>query len=87
MASASIDDIDRHILAALQSDASLTNQQLAERVGLSPSPCLRRVKALEDTGIIQRRVTLLDRKKLGLSLTALTLIRDSMVTVAKVTSP
>jgi Lrp/AsnC family leucine-responsive transcriptional regulator len=66
-----LDDIDRRILAELQADASLTNQQLAERVGLSASPCLRRVKALEDAGIIVRRVTLLDRAKLGLSLTAL----------------
>lgn len=65
------DRIDRHILEELQQDGGLTNQELAERVGLSPSPCLRRVKALEEAGVIQKRVTLLDRKKLGLSLTAL----------------
>ena len=65
------DAIDRRILAELQRDAGITNQELAERVGLSPSPCLRRVKALEDAGIIQKRVALLDPKKLGLSLTAL----------------
>lgn len=65
------DDIDRRILAELQSDAGITNQELADRVGLSPSPCLRRVKSLEDSGIIQRRVALLDRKLLGLKLTAL----------------
>jgi Lrp/AsnC family leucine-responsive transcriptional regulator len=65
------DSIDRSILAELQRDAGITNQELAERVGLSPSPCLRRVKALEDAGIIQKRVALLDAKKLGLSLTAL----------------
>jgi Lrp/AsnC family leucine-responsive transcriptional regulator len=65
------DDIDRRILAELQRDAGVTNQELAERVGLSPSPCLRRVKALEDSGIIQRRVALLDPKLLGLALTAL----------------
>ncbi len=65
------DRLDRRILTELQQDGGLTNQALAERVGLSPSPCLRRVKALEDAGIINRRVTLLDRKKLGLSLTAL----------------
>jgi Lrp/AsnC family leucine-responsive transcriptional regulator len=68
---ADLDDIDRRILSELQVDASLTNQELAERVGLSASPCLRRVKALEEAGIIVRRVTLLDRAKLGLSLTAL----------------
>ncbi len=65
------DRTDRRILEELQQDGGLTNQDLAERVGLSASPCLRRVKALEQAGIIGKRVTLLDRKKLGLSLTAL----------------
>ena len=69
-----IDRTDRRILAQIQKDASLTNQQLAEKVGLSPSPCLRRVRALEDAGIIMRTVTVLDHKKLGLSLTAIILI-------------
>lgn len=69
-----LDRLDRRILEQLQEDASLTNQQLAEKVGLSPSPCLRRVKALEEAGIIERRVTILDRKKLGLSLTVVILI-------------
>lgn len=69
-----LDRLDRRILEVLQEDASLSNQELAERVGLSPSPCLRRVKALEEAGIIQRRVTILDRKKLGLSLTVIILI-------------
>lgn len=68
---AKIDNIDRRILSALQEDGSLTNQELAERIGLSPSPCLRRVRALEDAGVILRRVTLLERKQLGLSLTIL----------------
>jgi Lrp/AsnC family leucine-responsive transcriptional regulator len=65
------DEIDRRILAELQTDAGITNQVLAERVGLSASPCLRRVKALEDAGVIQKRVAVLDRKQLGLTLTAL----------------
>lgn len=65
-----LDPIDRKILETLQKDASLTNQELAERVGLSPSPCLRRVKALEEAGVITGRVTLLDRKQLGFTLTA-----------------
>src|SRR5690554_4660643 len=69
-----IDKTDRKILEQLQKDGSLTNQQLAEKVGLSPSPCLRRVRALEDAGIIVRTVTVLDHKKLGLSLTAIILI-------------
>jgi Lrp/AsnC family leucine-responsive transcriptional regulator len=66
-----LDRMDRRILDELQRDGGLTNQQLAERVGLSPSPCSRRVRQLEDAGIILRRVTLLDRNKLGLKLTAI----------------
>ncbi len=66
-----IDRTDRQILEHLQKDGSLTNQQLAEKVGLSPSPCSRRVKALEQAGIILGRKTLLDRRKLGLSLTVI----------------
>ena len=54
--------------------ARLSNQELAERIGLSPSPCSRRVKQLEDDGYISRQVALLDRKMLGLSLTAYVLI-------------
>ena len=69
-----IDRTDRRILECLQKDGSLTNQQLAEEVGLSPSPCLRRVRALEEAGIILRTATILDHKKLGLALTAIILI-------------
>ncbi len=65
-----LDRIDVRILQELQQDSSLTNQELADRVGLSPSPCLRRVKALEESGIIDRKVTLLKRSELGLKLTA-----------------
>jgi len=66
-----LDRYDRQILAALQVDGGLTNQELAERVGLSASPCSRRVKALEEAGIIIGRTTLLDQKALGLDLTVL----------------
>jgi len=69
-----LDRIDRKLLECLQQDGNLTNQDLAEKVGLSPSPCLRRVRALEEAGIILNRVTVLDHKKLGLSLTAIILI-------------
>jgi Lrp/AsnC family transcriptional regulator, leucine-responsive regulatory protein len=65
-----LDRIDIRILTEIQQDSSLTNQELADRVGLSPSPCLRRMKALEESGIIDRRVTLLNQRKLGLTLTA-----------------
>lgn len=66
-----LDRFDRRILEELQRNGGLSNQELAERVGLSASPCSRRVRALEEAGIILRRVTLLDRRKLGLSLTVL----------------
>ena len=69
--SSHLDRFDRRILDELQRDGGVSNLELAERVGLSPSPCSRRVKALEEAGVIERRVTLLDRKKLGLSLTAI----------------
>ena len=63
-----IDAIDRRILATLQEDASITNVELADKVGLSPSPCLARVRALEQAGIIVKRVALLDPLKLGASI-------------------
>lgn len=66
-----LDRYDRRILEELQRDGGLSNQELAARIGLSPSPCSRRVKALEEAGVILRRVTLLDRRKLGLTLTAI----------------
>jgi Lrp/AsnC family leucine-responsive transcriptional regulator len=61
------DETDWRILAALQDDARLTNADLAARVFLSPSPCLRRVRDLEQAGLIRRYVTLLDPLKLGLT--------------------
>lgn len=66
-----LDRTDRRILDALQKDGKISNLELAEKVGLSPSPCSRRVKQLEDSGLISKTVTLLDREKLGLKLTAL----------------
>lgn len=62
----SIDDTDLRILDLLQRDASLTAAQVAEKVGLSQSPCWRRIDRLERQGYIRRRVALLDRKRLGL---------------------
>jgi Lrp/AsnC family transcriptional regulator, leucine-responsive regulatory protein len=63
------DALDRKILAALQRDARLTNVELAEEVGLSPSPCLRRVRMLEEAGVISGYRALLDRKAVGLDMT------------------
>ncbi len=65
------DRYDREILAILQSDGRISNQDLADRIGLSPSPCLRRVRVLEESGLITGYRALLDAKKLGLSLMAL----------------
>ncbi|CAJ0994606.1 Leucine-responsive regulatory protein [Sodalis praecaptivus] len=64
-----LDKIYRAILCALQAEGRLQNQDLAARVGLSPSPCLRRVKRLEDQGIIKGYVALLDAAKVGIGLT------------------
>ena len=61
-----LDAIDRKILALLQEDARLANVDLAGKVGLSPSPCLRRVRDLEEAGVIRRYVTLLDPAAIGL---------------------
>jgi len=66
-----IDRYDRQILAALQEDGRISNQDLAERIGLSPSPCLRRVRALEEAGFLVGYRALVDPKALGLSLMAL----------------
>lgn len=65
--SVTLDETDWRILAALQHDARLTNADLAEKIFLSPSPCLRRVRDLEQAGLIRRYVTLLDPIKLGLT--------------------
>ena len=66
-----LDRLDKRILGEIQRNGTITNLELAEHIGLSPSPCARRVKQLEDAGIILDRVTLLDPKKLDLKLTAL----------------
>ena len=66
-----LDRYDRQILAVLQEDGRISNQDLADRIGLSPSPCLRRVRALEESGLIAGYRAHLDAKKLGLSLMAL----------------
>jgi len=65
-----LDRLDRRILAQLQANARISNLELAEAVGLSPTPCARRVRRLEDSGLIRGHVTLLDQERLGLSLTA-----------------
>jgi Lrp/AsnC family leucine-responsive transcriptional regulator len=65
-----ISSTDRKILSALQADGRLSNVALAEQIGMSPSPCLRRVKQLEDSGHIGQYVAILDRRKMGLGMIA-----------------
>lgn len=66
-----LDRYDRKILEALQADGRISNQDLADQIGLSPSPCLRRVRALEESGLIEGYRTILNPKKLGYALEAL----------------
>jgi DNA-binding Lrp family transcriptional regulator len=61
-----LDAIDAKILSIIQDDAALPVAEVAEKVGLSSSPCWRRIKRMEDAGLIKRRVTILNREKLGL---------------------
>ncbi len=75
MAAIEMDKTDRKILAILQADGRLTNQEVAEQVSLSPSPCLRRVKRLEQAGVIRQYVALLDPDKIGLGLLAYVNVR------------
>lgn len=82
-----MDSIDRKILLELQKDGRLTNQELADRVGLSPSPCLRRVRLLQESGVIERYAAVLSQTALGLSITAfarLTLLSHTSAVVNEV---
>jgi DNA-binding Lrp family transcriptional regulator len=71
MSTSKLDAIDWKILDTLQGDARIANVDLARKVHLSPSPCLARVRALEESGVIDRHVTLLDPKQLGLTVSVL----------------
>ena len=70
-----MDALDKKILAALQRDASLPLSDIAEKVGLSTTPCWRRIKALEDAGVIKGRVAVLEAAKLNLGVTVFVAIR------------
>lgn len=70
-----MDELDRHILEELQRDGRLSNQELADRVGLSPSPCLQRVKRLVENGTIRRFAAIVDADSLGRGL-SVTLFAD-----------
>jgi Lrp/AsnC family transcriptional regulator, leucine-responsive regulatory protein len=75
MPNAPLDDFDRKIIVALQRDGRLSNVELAERIGLSPSPCLRRVKRLERDGYIGAYRAVLDRSRIGLGFTVFVGVR------------
>lgn len=70
-----LDRFDRKILELLQSNAGYSNQEIAEKVGLSASPCSRRIKSLEERGFIDQRITLINRKAVNLNLVAILNIR------------
>ena len=70
-----LDAIDKRILSVLQTDGRISNQDLADQIGLSPSPCLRRVKYLESRGIVQRYVALVDPIAVGQGLQAVVEVR------------
>ncbi|MGE0719838.1 MAG: Lrp/AsnC family transcriptional regulator [Alphaproteobacteria bacterium] len=72
-----MDEIDMKILALLQEDCALSNAEIAERVGLSATPCWRRIRALEEAGVIRGRVALLDRDKLGVGVTVFVSVRTN----------
>lgn len=72
-----LDEIDLRILKAIQGDGRISNQQLSETVGLSPSPCLRRLRNLEDSGVISGYFGLVDPKAVGLNVTAFVRVRLS----------
>lgn len=72
-----MDEIDRRILRVLQADASLPVEQVAERTHLSRNACWRRVKRLEEAGIVVRRVALVDREKIDLGLTVFIMVRTN----------
>ncbi|MCU0949843.1 MAG: Lrp/AsnC family transcriptional regulator [Burkholderiaceae bacterium] len=70
MPTVDLDRTDLRILEILQADGRLSNQEIADRVSLSPSPCLRRIRRLEDMGVIRQYVALVDPQKIGLGLLA-----------------
>lgn len=70
-----IDNFDSKILDHLQRDASLSIAKIADRVGLSPTPCWRRIQRLEKEGFIERRVAVLNPEKLGLGLTVFVMVK------------
>jgi Lrp/AsnC family transcriptional regulator len=76
-----MDEIDRKLLLILQEDATLSIAQMAERVGLLPTPCWKRIQKLEASGVLTRRVALLDPQRIGMRLTAFVAVEAGEHTV------
>ena len=72
-----MDDFDKKILKCLQEDATISTAALSEKVGLSTTPCWRRIQILEEKGFIEKRVAIVNKKKLNLSLTVIVNIKTS----------
>ncbi|MDP6755995.1 MAG: Lrp/AsnC family transcriptional regulator [Candidatus Marinimicrobia bacterium] len=72
-----MDDIDRKILSELQQDGTLSVTEIADRVGLSTSPCWRRIQILEETGVISKRVALLNAEKLNVGVTVFVRVKTN----------
>ena len=85
--SRTIDKTDRKILKVLQADASISMEALAESVSLSRNACWRRVKQMEESGVIKSRVTLVDPDALDLGLTVFVMIRTGAVSYTHLTLP
>ena len=77
MENISLDAIDRRLLAILQEDATVSVADMATRVGLSATPCWKRIKRFEREGLIKRRVAILNRDRLGLGVTVIVAIRTA----------
>ncbi|MEM6627057.1 MAG: Lrp/AsnC family transcriptional regulator [Pseudomonadota bacterium] len=72
-----LDDIDRRILGIIQEDATRSIQDIADSVGLSSNPCWRRIRRMEEAGVIKKRVALVDSKALGLTATVFVAVRTN----------
>jgi DNA-binding Lrp family transcriptional regulator len=79
-----IDDIDRRILAELQSDGGITNVELSRRIGISPPPCLRRVKALEEADLIRGYRAIIDGRQLGFAVSCFAMVQLKSTTRADI---
>ena len=77
-----LDAVDARILELIQADASLAVAEIAEQVGLSPSPCWRRIRRMEDAGVIRKRVTLLNGAQLGLDFEVYAIVKLTLPTRA-----